>query len=79
MPYAFRKYPVHTSENNEFGSSAESSAFFPLLGFSPLLRRICNQKRLDKNSENNPRLSTASRKLSFRAHDQRTGLSYRIL
>jgi hypothetical protein len=79
MSYEFRKYSVHTSENNEFGSSAEFSAFFPLLGFSPLLRRICSQKRLAKNSENNPRLSTASRKLSFRPHDQPTGLSYRIL
>jgi hypothetical protein len=79
MSYAFRKYSVHTSENNEFGSSAESSAFLPLLGFSSLLRRIYSQKRLAKNSENNPKLSTVSWELSFLAHDQRTGLSYRIL
>lgn len=76
MSYTFRKYSVHTSENNEFGSSAESSAFFPLLDFSPKLRRIYNQKTLAKNSENNPKLSIGSRELSFLAHDQRTGLSY---
>jgi hypothetical protein len=79
MSYAFRKYSVHTSENNEFGSSAESSAFFPLLGFSPLLCRIYSQKRRAKNSENNPKLSTLSRELFFLTQDQRTGLSYRIL
>jgi len=79
MSYAFRKYSVHTSENNEFGSLAESSAFFPLLGFSPLPRRTYSQKRLAKNSENNSKLSTVSRELSFLAHHQRTGLSYRIL
>jgi len=79
MSYAFRKYSVHTNENNEYGSSAKFSAFFALLGFSPLLRRINSQKRLANNSENSPKLSTVSQDLSFLAHDQRTGLSYRIL
>jgi len=73
MSYAFRRYSVHTIENNE------SSAFFPLLGFSPILRQVCSQKRVAKNSENNPKLSTVSGELSFLAHEQRTGLSYCIL
>ena len=52
----------------------------PLYFFlSPLLRRIFNQKRLAKNSENNPKLNTVCRELPFLIHDQRTDLPYRVL
>jgi hypothetical protein len=37
MSYAFHKYSVHTSENNEFGSSAECSVIFSSTGFLPII------------------------------------------